>query len=382
MATESGLSVWPSPAGKNAGEAFLATHNGKLYFSWVESESRHKGRLKLAVHDGGDWKAVETVHASDRMFINWADIPMVAVTDELIVVAWLEMLGSGIYDYGIRYVWAVPEPEGRHTWSQPAWLHDDRTPAEHGFVAMAPNSHDSILAIWLDGRAMAGSHGHGSGSMQLRSRVIRRSGLSPEALVDNNTCECCSTFLLPAGDGFVAAYRDKTEDHIRDIHLARWQEGRWQSQGPVHQDGWEIQGCPVNGPAMAKAGENLAVAWFTAADNRPTIQVSVLDGKHGKAHWSKSHPNVLGRMSLAALDRDRLAVSWVAVEENRALVKLLLLQYQGQTLKPLGKERVVEQLPDGRDGGVPKMVVFGDHLLIAHLSGAREGIVLSALPRN
>jgi hypothetical protein len=37
-------------------------------------------------------------------------------------------------------------------------------------------------------------------------------------------------------------------------------------------DGWKIEGCPVNGPAIAAAGERVAVAWFTAAGGKPRVR--------------------------------------------------------------------------------------------------------------
>jgi hypothetical protein len=43
---------------------------------------------------------------------------------------------------------------------------------------------------------------------------------------------------------------------------------------PVAHDHWQIEGCPVNGPAIAATADEIAVAWFTAADNAPRVRLA------------------------------------------------------------------------------------------------------------
>ena len=45
----------------------------------------------------------------------------------------------------------------------------------------------------------------------------------------------------------LAIYRDRTETERRDIASRRLQ-GNWTVSQPVGVDGWQINGCPVNGP--------------------------------------------------------------------------------------------------------------------------------------
>ena len=54
----------------------------------------------------------------------------------------------------------------------------------------------------------------------------------------------------------------------------RWIDGAWQASRAVADDGWVIEGCPVNGPAIAADGADVAVAWFTGADDRARVQVA------------------------------------------------------------------------------------------------------------
>jgi len=72
--------------------------------------------------------------------------------------------------------------------------------------------------------------------------------------------------------GPVVAYRDRTPDEIRDIVVRRHADGVWGETVGVAADGWHIEGCPVNGPAIAAAGDSVAVAWFTAAGNNVRVR--------------------------------------------------------------------------------------------------------------
>src|SRR3546814_12785264 len=42
----------------------------------------------------------------------------------------------------------------------------------------------------------------------------------------------------------------------------------------VPAENWKIAGCPVNGPAIAAAGNDAVVAWYSAANDVPKVQVA------------------------------------------------------------------------------------------------------------
>ena len=54
-------------------------------------------------------------------------------------------------------------------------------------------------------------------------------------------------------DGPLVAFRDRSNQEIRDIHVARVEQGKWTEAVPVHADNWRIEACPVNGPASPRA---------------------------------------------------------------------------------------------------------------------------------
>jgi hypothetical protein len=92
--------------------------------------------------------------------------------------------------------------------------------------------------------------------------------------VDPDSCSCCSTDIADTANGPIAVYRDHEAGEIRDISIVRHVNGRWTTPAPVYRDGWRINGCPTNGPAVAAVDRRVAVAWFTAANDQPRVHVA------------------------------------------------------------------------------------------------------------
>jgi len=103
--------------------------------------------------------------------------------------------------------------------------------------------------------------------MTLRTAQITASGIiEGETLLDPRVCDCCPTATVLCPDGSVlVAYRDRSEEEVRDIAVTRYKGGAWSTPRVVHRDEWKIAGCPVNGPALAVSDSLVALAWFTMA---------------------------------------------------------------------------------------------------------------------
>ena len=79
-------------------------------------------------------------------------------------------------------------------------------------------------------------------------------------IADADPCECCATRSVFAADGtFFAAYRDK-EANIRDMFLIGGSDFKRTRLSTV---AWPINGCPMTGNSLAKAGAGLIAAWET-----------------------------------------------------------------------------------------------------------------------
>ena len=311
------------PAGLDSGEPFLTVSPaGVVYASWLEKAENGNTRFlfsSLTVPTavvGSDenqaeaiWSVPVLIAEGDNWFVNWADVPSIAVgTDDRIAAHWLERIGVGEYAYGIRF---VRSSDGGKTWSPAAWLHDDLSGTEHGFASLSMDSDGSVDAVWLDGRAME----HGRGGMAVRGRRIDPEGnFGEEIVLDEKTCECCPTSLARLEDGtLLAAYRNRSDSEVRDIAVSRRVGGQWSEAEIVSTDGWQISACPVNGPAIDANGSAAGIAWFSAPDDQPIVRAAFSESGNidfGEA-FRINEGKPIGRVGFKMLDEERGIVTWI-----------------------------------------------------------------------
>src|SRR5690606_34839966 len=85
---------------------------------------------------------------------------------------------------------------------------------------------------------------------------------------------CCQTAVAITDRGPLLLYRDRGAGAMRDVAGARLEDGAWTGLGTVHDDGWEMRACPVNGPAVAASGTDVVAAWYTAAGGTPQVRLA------------------------------------------------------------------------------------------------------------
>lgn len=261
------------PAGASSAWVDLAAlEDGSLALSWVDRDEDSVS-LTFSVLDGEVWGAPTRIATGSDWFVNWADTPVLGATRRgALFATWLQRNGDSTYAYGVRFARAR-EAGG---WSSPEWLHEDRSASEHGFVTLAPLPTSGLAAVWLDGRQTVDG-----GAMALYTRTLGPEGeLGPEQRLDDRVCDCCQTAAVALDDGrLVVAYRDRSPAEVRDIAVVRGVPGRpesWTAPRVVHADGWNTPGCPVNGPALATDGRDVALVWFTmGAHESPAVQLAL-----------------------------------------------------------------------------------------------------------
>ncbi|MBM4185544.1 MAG: exo-alpha-sialidase [Gemmatimonadetes bacterium] len=353
-----------SPAGPESGEPFLSADGDRVYLSWLErAEGGHD--LQFADYQGGQWSQPRRIAWSDRFFVNWADFPSLAPgADGSLWAHWLERGEAGGYDYGVR---VVRSADGGATWSAPWTPHDDASPTEHGFVASLPieGAHGFV---WLDGRRYAPGPGgeQATEEMTLYFRAMGADGPSgPETLVDARVCDCCQTDAALTAAGPVVVYRDRSPEEIRDIYMTRWVDGAWTEGKPVHADGWETGACPVNGPAVAAQGNDVAVAWFTAAEDVPRVKVAFSHdaGERFGEPVLVDAGNPSGRVDLLMRADGSVLVSWLErVGEDRADVLVRLISPNGRAGEPV----TVSASSSERASGFPRIIATAEgNVLVA-----------------
>ena len=244
------LEMLATPAPVNSSLSRLVSDEaGQVYLSWVNQKDE-LAQLAFSKLTDNAWSIPKVISEGDDWFINWADFPVLSVNNGNMAAHWLRMSADGAYDYDIE---ASFYDESNNSWSEARVIHTDGVSAEHGFVSMLPFNEETnqhTLITWLDGRNTKVSEEYGE--MTLRAGIFDSTGKTvSEWEVDQRVCDCCQTSSAMTAKGPLVVYRDRSENEIRDISLIRFSDGEWTAPRSVHKDNWQINGCPVNGPAVS-----------------------------------------------------------------------------------------------------------------------------------
>jgi hypothetical protein len=343
--------------------------DGRAYLSWLEPDGSGHA-LRFAVRDGSGWSAPRTVARGEHWLANWADFPSVtALGNGALAAHWLVLRPGANHAYDIALAFSR---DGGQTWTAPVTPHDDGTDTGHGFVTLIPRT-DSLQMVWLDGREMAGlaaEEAEAHGAMTLRYAEFDATGrLRESALLDARVCSCCQTGAVAAGADLLVAYRDRSEDEIRDIALVARRAGDWSASRPAFDEGWRIEACPVNGPSVDAALGAAVVAWFTGSGGEPQVQAAFID-RSGATAGRPLRVDVgraLGRVDVVLTGPDSALVSWVELAGEAAQVRVRRVYRDGRMDMP---ETLVRVDPS-RLSGFPRMVRSGRDVLIAWTEGDR-----------
>src|SRR5690606_19743602 len=90
-------------------------------------------------------------------------------------------------------------------------------------------------------------------------------------------------------------------------------------------DGWRIEGCPVNGPAVSRLGTRLGLSWFTAAGDAPRVMAAI--STDFAVHWTlaralSADTRPLGRVGRVLVPDGSLWSTWVQADGSVALARL------------------------------------------------------------
>ena len=171
-------------------------------------------------------------------------------------------------------------------------------------------------------------------------------------------------------------YRDRTEGEIRDIGIVRLADGAWSEPRALFEDNWKIEGCPVNGPAVAAHKDRVVAVWFTMAGNTPRVRLafSTNGGQSFGLPVRIDDGNPLGRVDVVMRDDGGALVAWLEVAGERAQIRV----------RPVGKDAtpgealtVAESSPE-RASGFPVMTRAGGGAFIAWTDSGKTSTVRTA----
>ena len=377
-----------SPAGPDSAQPQLSLSTRGVLLSWIERDGP-KATLRYAERIGPGWTRPRDVASGTNWFVNWADVPSVLrLANGELAAHWLQKSGAGTYAYDVRVAYSKDDGQ---TWSPSFLPHHDKTPTEHGFASLFHMPDGGLGLTWLDGRATfqtpgGGSHGGHSdrGAMTVHSAAFNRDWKQTfELAVDGRVCDCCPTTVAITSDGPIVAYRDRTEDDVRDIYVSRYEKGKWSEPAAVHDDGWKVAACPVNGPMLSANGRNVAIAWFTAKDDQPRAWVAFSSdaGRTFAAPIRLDDNSTLGRVDVELMPDGSAIASWIEFVQGtasagqnaqRAQLRVRRVQRSGARSAPL----TVSDIAGSRASGYPRLAASGNDIVLAwtEASGGRSQV--------
>jgi hypothetical protein len=353
----------PPPAAEGALGPMLTADGDGFLATWIEPVAGRAHRVRFARWRSGSWSAATTVREGSRLFANWADVPgAVRAPDRSLYAWWLENSAGSTYAYDAQLARSTDEGA---TFQALGPLHEDRSAVEHGFVSAAAERGEraGVRFYFLDGRAT-----EKGAPMQLRSVLVEGDRVGASEIVDESVCDCCSTAAAALPEGSAVAYRDRTAAEMRDIQVAlRPGDGTYAAR-PVGKDGWKIAGCPVNGPALAGDGSRLAVAWFSAPEDR--ARMSVAGSADGGGSWGPPQRIEAGKpggqLALAAVPGG-FAVAWLEIVAGDSQLRLAIADPGGKVGPALSMARTSA----GRSGGIPRLASAADRLALLWVEAGR-----------
>lgn len=336
----------------------------EVLISWVSKPSDSLAVLSYARLKDGKWSSPELITQGQNWFVNWADFPAIVENKGNLMSHILQKSSPATFSYDVKL---NVLPKGTTNWSNGLPLHTDSTETEHGFVSSMPYSDSSFFVSWLDGRNTGGGghdhSGHGSGAMSIRAAEVGLDGkVLWDELLDAKTCDCCQTSSALTDLGPVVVYRNRSDKEIRDIAITSLINGKWTEPRIIHADGWEIAGCPVNGPRVAAKGNTVLVGWFTAAGAAPKVKFA-FSGDSG-ANFSKpievDSIGIIGRVDVALLDENSGVVSWMETLTEGTFLLAARVDQNG-----MGAVQRIAAMDPSRKSGFPQMELHGETVYFA-----------------
>ena len=353
-----------------------------MLVSWIE-RSGDVATLKFAERTATGWTAARSVASGKDWFVNWADVPSVLrLPSGALVAHWLQKSGPSTYAYDVRLSHSTDDGK---TWSASYLPHHDGTQTEHGFASLFPMA-DGFGLVWLDGRTMkGGDHGgeHGGGAMSIRFAQFDRSFKQiADSAVDARVCECCPTAAAITANGPIAAYRDRSDGEIRDNYVARLVGGKWLPGKAVFNDNWKIAACPVNGPALAAHGRNVAMTWFTVKQEQGQAYLAFSEdsGATFGAPIRVDDGGSLGRVDVDLLPDGAALATWIEFADQPVSPKPAggggRAQFRARRIERSGTRSAavtISGMANSRASGYPRAAIANGEVVFVWTESADGG---------
>jgi hypothetical protein len=339
-----------------------------VLLSWLETDNDEPA-LKFAERTATGWTPPVKVASGEDWFITEADTPSVLrLSNGTLVADWMQSSSDEFEASNLRLSYS--KDDGK-TWSKTFLPHHDGTITQHAFATLFELANGNLGVVWLDGRLTVKDREHGPMTLRYGAYNAQWAQVSDRG-IDVKVCDCCTTSVAMTADGPIAVYRNRTDDEIRDIYVTRYENGAWTAGKTVHDDGWSIHACPVNGPALSAIGRNVAVAWFVAKNDQGQA-FAAFSNDAGRT-WGQpirlDDAASLGKVDIEMLDDGSAVAAWMEFANQRSQFRVRRIEPSGAKSAPV---TVAGAAGTGRAGGVPRMARSGSELVFAWVDTPENG---------
>jgi hypothetical protein len=355
-----------SQRGSNGAQ--VSVSNRGVLVSWLETDN-DEPTLKFAERTAKGWTPPVKVAAGEDWFITEADTPSVLrLSNGTLVADWMQSSSDEFEASNLRLSYS--KDDGK-TWSKTFLPHHDGTITQHAFATLFELANGNLGLVWLDGRQTVKDREHGPMTLRYGAYNAQWAQVSDRG-IDAKVCDCCTTSVATTADGPIAVYRDRTDAEVRDIYVTRYENGAWTAGKPVHNDGWSIHACPVNGPSISASGRNVAVAWFVAKNDQGQA-FAAFSNDAGRT-WGQpirlDDAASLGKVEIEMLDDGSAVAAWMEFANQRSQFRARRIEASGAKSAPV---TIAGAAGSGRVGGVPRMARSGGELVFAWVDTPENG---------
>lgn len=339
-----------------------------VLLSWLETDNDEPA-LKFAERTATGWTPPVKVASGEDWFITEADTPSVLrLSNGTLVADWMQSSSDEFEASNLRLSYSK---DNGKTWSKTFLPHHDGTITQHAFATLFELANGNLGVVWLDGRLTVKDREHGPMTLRYGAYNAQWAQVSDRG-IDVKVCDCCTTSVAMTADGPIAVYRNRTDDEIRDIYVTRYENGAWTAGKTVHDDGWSIHACPVNGPSISANGRNVAVAWFVAKNDQGQA-FAAFSNDAGRT-WGQpirlDDAASLGKVDIEMLDDGSAVAAWMEFANQRSQFRVRRIEASGAKSAPV---TVAGAAGTGRAGGVPRMARSGSELVFAWVDTPENG---------
>ena len=313
-----------------------------------------------------------------------------------IVVVWTTKAAAG------SRILSARSTDGGRSFGKSAPVPGSDAAGSRGWESIGVDARGRVLVLWLDHRETANAPGgmmhHDSSKAATnapKADPTERAALSKlyfasldgsgATAITKSVCYCCKTSLVIVGENVYGVWRHVYPGSQRDIAFTESHDGGRTFASPVRvsDDGWHLDGCPENGPAVAvDAARRVHVVWPAPPDGKNETPLALFyassaDGKtfakraQLPAHGPAAHGQIVsdaGGSAIVAWDETingtrRIAFARARVDKNGA-----------PSFTPIAS-------PDaGDDRGWPVLTPASNGALVAWVAGSGVGNAIRVSP--